>query len=106
MVTIVDKSYKDYDYVSRYATFPYYYNIADDKYMQGMTAQLDPTTTYTLYKIKQNDTLDSIALDMYANSTYFWVIADFNRIRDPFKPLVVGEYLKLPTLGNIRFEEI
>lgn len=106
MVEIKDKSYKEYDYISRYATFPYYYNVADDKYMQGMTSQLDSTSTFMLYKVKENDTLDSIALDIYSNSTYFWVIADFNRIRDPFKKLVVGEYLKIPTLGDIKFMEI
>lgn len=106
MDEIKDKSYKDYNYICRYATFPYYYNVQDNRYMQGMTSQLNTATTYTLYEIKENDTLDSIALDMYSNSTYFWVIADFNRIRDPFKKLVVGEYLKIPTLGDIKFMEI
>lgn len=106
MVEIKDKSYKEYDYISRYATFPYYYNVADNKYMQGLTGQLDTSSTFMLYKVKENDTLDSIALDIYSNSTYFWVIADFNRIRDPFKKLTAGEYLKLPTLGNIKFMEI
>lgn len=106
MVEIKDKSYKEYDYISRYSTFPYYYNVADNKYMQGMTGQLNDKTTYLLYKVKQNDTLDTIALDIYSNSTYFWVIADFNRIRDPFKKLEVGTFLKIPTLANISFQEI
>lgn len=106
MVQITDKSYKEYDYISRYSTFPYYYNPEDGKYMQGMTGQLNDKSTYVLYKVKQNDTLDTIALDMYSNSTYFWVIADFNRIRDPFKRLGVGSLLKIPTLSNIKFKEI
>lgn len=103
MDKITNKSYKDYNYISRYATFPYYYNENDDKYMQGLTDQLSDNSTFILHKVKANETLDSIALDSYSNSTYFWVIADFNRIRDPFKKLVPGTIIKIPTLADIKF---
>lgn len=106
MDTLTNKSYKDYDYISRYATFPCYYNEQDKKYMQGLTGQLDDSSTFVLHKVKPNETLDSIALDSYSNSTYFWVIADFNRIRDPFKKLEVGTVLKIPTLADIRFRGV
>ena len=106
MDILTNKSYKEYDYISRYATFPYYYNEEDKKYMQGLTGQLDNNSTFILHEVKQNETLDSIALDNYSNSTYFWVIADFNRIRDPFKKLEVGTILKIPTLSDIRFRGI
>lgn len=106
MDALINKEFKDYNYLSRYSTFPIYYNKNDNKYMQGLTGQLSEDSTYVLYRVKETDTLDSIALDMYSNSTYFWVIADFNRIRDPFIKLEVGSILKIPTLAGIRFQEI
>lgn len=106
MDKLIDKAYKDYNYVSRYATFPYFYNTVDKKYVQGITGQLSKECTYTLHKIVVGDTLDSLALDAYSNSTYFWVIADFNNIRDPFAPLEVGTMIKIPTLAGIQFKEI
>ena len=106
MDKITNKNYKDYNYVSRYAPFPYYYNEQDDKYMQGLTSQLSQGSVFVLHRVEQGETLDSIALDSYANSTFFWVIADFNHIRDPFAELEVGTMLKIPTLASISFEEI
>lgn len=106
MDALSEKQFKDYDYLSRYSIFPYYYNKLDDKYMQGLTGQLSEDCSFVLYEVKETDTIDSIALDMYANSTYFWVIADFNKIRDPFLKLDVGTILKIPTLADIRFKEI
>lgn len=106
MDKITNKNYKDYNYVSRYAPFPYYYNEQDDKYMQGLTSQLSQGSVFVLHRVEQGETLDSIALDSYANSTYFWVIADFNHIKDPFAPLEVGSMIKVPTLAGISFEEI
>lgn len=106
MDKISEKTYRDYDYLSRYSSFPYYYNEEDQKYMQGLTAQLKENATYVLHKVEVGETLDSIALDNYSNSTYFWVIADFNKIRDPFIELEVGTMLKIPTLASISFQEI
>lgn len=106
MDKIIEKTYKNYDYISRYAPFPYYYNTVDEKYMQGLTTQMSENSTFVLHEVTAGETLDSIALDNYANSTFFWVIADFNHIRDPFKPLVVGQKLKIPTLSTISFKEI
>ena len=106
MDTLSNKNYKDYNYISRYAPFPYYYNEQDKKYMQGLTSQLSQESTFILHEVKLGETLDSIALDSYSNSTYFWVIADFNHIRDPFAELEVGTMLKIPTLAGISFEEI
>lgn len=106
MDKISEKTYKDYDYLSRYSSFPYYYNEEDKKYMQGLTNQLKGNATYVLHEVQVGETLDSIALDNYSNSTFFWVIADFNHIRDPFAELEVGTMLKIPTLASISFEEI
>ena len=106
MDALKDKTYKEYNYISRYTSFPYYYNTLDKKYMQGLTGQLDDTITFVLHKVEKGETLDSIALDNYSNSTYFWVIADFNHIIDPYKKLEEGTMLKLPTLGSIKFKNI
>ena len=106
MDIIKDKTYKDYNYISRYAPFPYYYNETDKKYMQGMTFQLSSDSTFILHEVETGETLDSIALDNYSNSTYFWVIADFNNIIDPYKKLEPGTMLKLPTLASIKFKNI
>ena len=103
MESLTNKTYKSYDYISRYSSFPYYYNKKDSKYIQGITSWLKESTTYVLHKVKENDTLDSIALDNYSNSTFFWVIADYNKIRDPFKKLEIGTVLKIPTLGDVSF---
>ena len=106
MNKISEKTYKDYSYTSRYAPFPYYYNEQDGKYMQGLTSQLSEDSTYVLHKVVDGDTLDTLALDNYSNSTYYWVIADFNHIRDPFKKLEIGSMIKIPTLASIKFKEL
>ena len=106
MDVLVDKSYKDYDYFSRYVGFPYYYHLEDEKYIYGTTSQIKPSTTYILHKVKINETIDSIALDYYNNPSFFWAICDFNKIQDPYTKLEVGQEIKIPTLSAISFEEV
>ena len=101
----IDKAYKAYDKLSRYNNFPYYYNVLDNKYIYGITAYLKDTTPYTIHIVKQDDTLDSLALEYYNNPTYFWIIADFNRINDPYITLKVGTRIKIPAFSNIEFEQ-
>lgn len=105
MSILIDKQYKDYYYTSRYSAFPFYFNTNDNKYIYGTTSQLSQGLSYRLYKVKQNDTLDTLALDFYNNPTLYWVIADFNHIQDPYIKLEVGTEIKIPTLSEIVFEE-
>ena len=49
------------------------------------------------------DTWDNLSLLYYGNPTYYWVICSFNRVQDPFKELVVGEKIKIPTISVIKF---
>lgn len=105
MDVLKDKQLRAYDRLSRYAGFPFYYNTLDNKYMYGTTNQLKTNTPYKMYKIKKNDTLDSIALQNYNDPTYYWIICDFNRIQNPFADLKVGGYLRLPILSSIEFKE-
>lgn len=106
MEVLKDKSYKDYDYMSRYNGFPYYYNTLDKKYVYGTTSNLRDSIVFTLYEVKYGDTYDSIALDFYNTPLYFWVICDFNRIQDPFDTPEPGTRLKIPSISNLVFEDI
>ena len=103
MDILTKKSYKNYDKISRYNNFPYYYNTLDKKYEYGTTAWLNDQTPYQLYKTKTGDSFDSLALDFYNNPTYFWIICDFNRIQDPYEFLEPGTELKIPVFSSIQF---
>lgn len=105
MDVLKDKQTKSYPYISRYAGFPFYYNTLDDKYIYGVTGQLDEDIPYVAHKVLQSDTLESLSLKYYGRPDYYWVIADFNRIQDPFVILKEKfETLKIPTLSNISYE--
>ncbi len=105
MSILVDKQYKNYDKVSRYQIFPFYYNTVDKRYVYGLTANLKTQDTpFVAHKVKFGDSLDSLALYYYGNPTYYWVIADFNRIRDPYSKLTPDSIIKIPTFSSIEFE--
>lgn len=104
MDILTNKSYKTYSRVSRYSVFPYYYNTEDKKYMYGTTSYLDDTTPYSTYVVLRGDTLDTLALEFYNNPTFYWIIADFNRIQDPYAKLKVGSHIKVPVFSSITFD--
>ena len=106
MDKLTDKSYRSYDYISRYTSFPYYYNVNDEKYIYGTTSQLRLDTPYVIHIATKQDTFDSLALKYYNNPTLYWVICDYNRIQDPFSELVEGQRIKIPTLSNIAFMQL
>lgn len=99
------KSYRTYDYLSRYSNFPYYYNTLDKKYVYGTTTQLHTDTPFVLYKVIPGDTYDSIALEFYNTPLYYWMICDFNQIQDPLDPPIPGTRLKVPTLSSITYKD-
>ena len=100
-----DKQYKNYLKLSRYSTFPFYYHTIDKKYINGTPSHLDDTTAYTTHIVMHGDTLDNLSLYYYNDPTKWWMIADFNRIQDPYKKLDVGSRIKVPTISSIRFGE-
>ena len=106
MEEVLNKNFKQYDYICRYNSFPYYYNKEDNKYIYGTTSQLKKSISYVAHIVKNYDTLDSLSLYYYHSPLYFWVIADFNDIQDVFAELKVGTTIKIPTLNGISFEEI
>ena len=104
MDALTDKSYLEYENLSRYAQFPYYYHKFDNKYMMGTTAWLNTDVEYVLVKVKPTDTLMSLSNTYYGRPDYYWVIADFNRILDAFENL--SEYhttIKIPSISQITF---
>lgn len=105
MDILKDKSYKSSDTLSRFTSFPYYYNTEDDKYEYGLMSQLSKDTAYVLHEVTANDTLESLALKYYGRPDYYWVIAMFNDVNDSFCKLY-NKYttLKIPSVSNIKFE--
>ena len=106
MDILIDKNYKQYIKPSRYAGFPYYWHREDNKYIYGTTSWLRDDTPHSVHIVKRGDTLDRLALNYYGSPAKYWVIADFNRITDPFKDLVIGTRLKIPTYSAIEFKNI
>lgn len=105
MNKLTKKMYKNYNRISRYVTFPYYYNKEDDKFVYGLTSHLKKNNIpYVNHQVKMGDTLDTLALYYYNNPTYFWIIADFNNIQDPYQQLKINAILKIPTFSNIQFD--
>ena len=97
--------YKQYPYISRYESFPYLYDAYNNRYYQGLQANLDTNMSYVLYTVEAGDTYDSIAYNYYGSSLFYWVICDFNRIHDAISQPEVGTQLKLPPLNSILFKD-
>ena len=107
MDTLKNKTYASFDYLSRYTNTPYYYDTLKDRQIFGIGTNLKTTTEFVTHKVRTNDTLNSLALKYYNNPTFWWVIAYFNNIQDPFKPLI-NKYttLKIPSIASIEFGSI
>ena len=105
MDELTNKTYKNHSYTSRYSPVPYFYNNKDDKYIYGLALQLSNDTPYTVHMIGKRDTLDSLSLTYYGRPDFYWVIADYNHIQDPFISLP-EKYttIKIPTLTRIEFK--
>ena len=89
MDILTNKQYLQYDYISRYSSFPVYYNKEDKKWIYSLTKHLNNATAYVLHEISSRDTLDYLSLKYYGRPDLYWVIADYNRINDPVKDIEV-----------------
>lgn len=104
-MVLTNKSRRDYDYTSRYAPFPYYYHSTDKKYVYGITNNLQFGTEHKLHKVEDTDTLDYLALKYYGRPDLYWVIADYNRIQDPYIKLIDKfRNIYIPALSKIRYK--
>lgn len=107
METLKNKKYAQFDYLSRYTNTPYYFDSICGKEVYGIGTNLKKTAEYVTHQVKNNDTLNSLALKYYNNPTFWWVIAYFNDIQDAFKPLSDKFVtLKIPNITSIEFGRI
>ena len=104
MDILKDPRLRAYEKVSRYSTVPYYYNETDEKYIYGTAKKLNTDSAYIYYQIQQGDSFDSIALNQYGDAQFYWVIADYNQVNDPFLKLKPGAYIKIPNISTIVFQ--
>ena len=105
MDVLKDPQTKNYPALSRYSTIPFYYNTVDKKYIYGLTKHLGSNVDYVLHSVNTMDTLDSLALKYYGRPDYYWIIADFNRIIDPFISLSKFKTIKIPSISYIYYED-
>lgn len=104
MDDLTNKRTASFDYISRYASTPYYFNTRTQRDIMGLSHNLIRTTAYVSHVVKQEDTLASLALKYYNNPSYWWVIANFNRITDPFIKLSkFYKTLSIPSISSISF---
>lgn len=106
MDILSSETYKQHNNLSRYELVPIFYNKLDKKYQPGFPMRLEKDIPCINHKVQAGDTLDSISLFYYGNPTYYWIIADYNDILDPFLPLKVDEKLLIPTFQTIAFLEV
>lgn len=107
MDTLKNKSYAEFDYLSRYINTPYYFDTLTNKEVFGIGTNMINTTEYYSHRVSNNDTLDNLALRYYNNPTFWWVIAYFNDIPDAFIKLS-DRYavLKIPSIASVEFGRI
>ena len=104
MDILTNKQYEAYNYTCRYTPVPYYYNTHDKKWVYGIGSNLSTTTSYVAHKVKDTDTLDSLALKYYNNPTLYWVIAYANDILDCYIRLIdYYKIIKIPNIQSITF---
>lgn len=102
-----NKKYIKFDYTSRYASTPTYYNIRDNKEITGVGKNVRKDIDCILHTVSSTDTLDKLALTYYNNPSYWWIIAYFNDIQDAFVHLSSHyKTLKIPSISNLVFEEL
>ena len=104
MDILTNKRYANYDYICRYINTPYYYNTIDKRDVSGITKNINKEVSWVAHKVVPEDTLDSLALTYYNNPTYWWAIAYFNNIQDPFERLIDRfSIIKIPSISEIEF---
>ena len=108
MDTLKNKIYANFDYTSRYADTPYYYDTLCNREIYGIGTNIKTAgKEFVTHEVKTNDTLNSLALKYYNNPTFWWIIAYFNDIQDAFKPLR-NKYktLRIPSISSVEFGRI
>lgn len=106
MEKLTNKRAYTYDYNSRYSGIAYFYDTKKNRDVYAIGKQINFNTLYVTHKVAASDTLDKLALHYYSNPSYWWAIAYFNKINDPFIDLALKyTTLKIPTITSIIFED-
>lgn len=106
MEKLTNKRAYTFEYNSRYSGVPYYYDTERHRDIFAIGKQISFDTPYVTHVVKASDTLDKLALHYYSNPSYWWAIAYFNKINDPFIDLAISyKTLKIPTITSIIFED-
>lgn len=99
-----DKIYTEYNYLCRYTSVPHYFNTVDGRRENGIGSNMKKQTDCFLYKVQKDDTLDRIALEYYNNPSFWWILAYYNNIQDPFIPLQDQcSQLLIPAITGVEF---
>lgn len=82
------------------------YNISDGTNVKHIVldrklAAFDNRVDYKFYTVVAGDTLDAISKKFYNNEGYWWVIADFNDIINPFDDLKPGMRILIPNFSSV-----
>lgn len=102
-----NKRYGQYNYTSRYTGIPYYYDTEAKRDVYGLSKPMIKKSAWVAHKVRSEDTLDSLALKYYNNPTFWWIIAFFNNIQDPFIKLVdTFDIIKIPSISSIEFGDL
>lgn len=75
--------------------------IEGDMSLERMRLNPKPSPKDKLHTIRDFDTLWDLAYDFYGNSKYWWIIADVNKIINPFE-LEVNSNLIIPDIDKVR----
>lgn len=95
-----------FDYKSRYTGVLYYFDTEKNRDIYGIGKQIRYDTPYVTHTVVTGDSLDKLALTYYNNPSYWWVIAYFNKINDPFISIPNKfSVLKIPAISSIIFED-
>lgn len=106
MDVLSEKQTKTYNSLSRYSQLYFFYNSLDSKYIYEIGKNLSENTPYVVHTVTMEDTLDLLALTYYGRPDLFWIIADFNRINDPYISLYYNyKEIKVPTISAIEYED-
>lgn len=107
MDILTNKKYITFDYICRYTGVPFYFNTQDKRETAGIGFNMTKETDWVAHKVKQEDSLDSLALTYYGNPTFWWVIAYFNDIQDSLIKLSEHyKIIKIPSITGINFEDL
>lgn len=97
--------YKQYNYISRYEQFAYYYDDLNNRYYYGLVSNLSNDLPYASYVVQAGDSYDSIAYDKYGSPLFYWIICNFNNIEDSLEDPIPGTILNLPNMNSLRFNK-